>query len=71
MRISSAAVIFLPIMLTLCSNPSYKAKPVYLLNCRLINAGPPIFRQGCKAETREVERNSARERSAAAGKKPE
>ena len=63
-RISSAAAIFLPVMLTLCSKPSYEARPIYLLNCRLINAGPPIFRQGCKAETRMPERSVVRERPA-------
>jgi hypothetical protein len=54
MRVSSAAIILVPVMLALCSRPS--PDTTYLLNCRLINSGPAIYRQGCKAETREVPR---------------
>jgi hypothetical protein len=54
MRVSSAAIILVPVMLALCSKPS--SDTTYLLNCRLINSGPAIYRQGCKAETREVPR---------------
>jgi hypothetical protein len=54
MRVSSAAIILVPVMLALCSRPS--PDTTYLLNCRLIDSGPAIYRQGCKAETREVPR---------------
>jgi hypothetical protein len=68
MRVSSAAVILVPVMLALCSRPS--SETVYLLNCRLINSGPPIYRQGCKAETRDVEHmNVLSAKSASRGKK--
>jgi hypothetical protein len=54
-RISSAMHLFLPVLLTLCSRPTTnEVKPVYMLNCRLINTGHWIYHQHCKAESREV-----------------
>jgi hypothetical protein len=32
--------------------PDGFSKPTYLLNCRLITTGHPLFRQHCKAESR-------------------
>jgi len=54
------AAVLLPVLLTLCSRPSYEPRPVYMLNCRLINSGHWMFRQHCKAESREPARTSGK-----------
>jgi len=52
-RIAPVAAVLLPIMLSLCTRAAYEPRPVYLLNCRLINSGHWMLRQHCKADSRE------------------